>query len=62
MQSRTNSLAWIDFDFFGYWLLAFGKKLRNIIHYILIHIRSNYLSKQNGLYEHKIQSRKLKQN
>ena len=42
MQSRTNSLAWTDFDIFGYWLLAFGKKLRNIIYYILIHIRSNF--------------------
>ena len=42
MQSRTNSLAWIDFDIFGYWLLAFGKKLRNITYYILIHIRSNF--------------------
>ena len=36
MQSRTDSLAWIDFDFFGYWLL------RNIIHYILIDIQSNF--------------------
>ena len=42
MQSHANRLAWIDFDFFGYWLLAFGKKLRNIIHYILIYIRSYF--------------------
>ena len=42
MQSRVNRLAWIDFDFFGYSLLAFGKKLRNIIDYMLIHIRSNF--------------------
>ena len=46
MKSRPNRLAWIDFDFFGYWLLAFGKKLRNIIHYILSHIRSNFLSSE----------------
>ena len=46
MQSHANRLAWIDFDFFGYWLLALGKKLRNIIHYILSHIRSNFLSSE----------------
>ena len=42
MQTPVNRLAWIELDFFGYWLLAFGRKLRNIIHYILIHIRSNF--------------------
>ena len=67
MQSPVNRLAWIKFDFFGYWLLAFGKKLGTLFttsSFIsdLIFKVQNYLSKNSWLYEDKIQSRKVKQN
>ena len=64
---RRIRILSIDFDFFGYWLLALAKNCRTLFTTslfisALIFKVQNYLSKNSWLYEDKIQSCKVKQN